>query len=147
MQIFCCECQNNIEARLTDGEEVYNHRKDLYSLPFWICDKCKNFVGCHHKTNERTKPLGVIPNKEIKKMRMAIHNTIDPIWQQFKNKPARKMRGAIYGYISDIIGKEYHSADISNIIDAKKIYKIIKSNEFIEHCNTKIKKYKIEFNL
>jgi hypothetical protein len=49
--IFCCECREKVNARLTEGEEIYPHREDLKDLPFWICDKCKNFVGCHHKTD------------------------------------------------------------------------------------------------
>ena len=66
-------------ARLTDGKEVYPHRSDLNSLPFWICDRCRNFVGCHHKTKNPTRPLGCIPNKEMKNARKHIHNLLDPI--------------------------------------------------------------------
>ena len=64
--IFCCGCQSDVQARLTDGAEIYAHRRDLASLPFWKCDACGNFVGCHHKTKHRTRPLGCIPTKEIK---------------------------------------------------------------------------------
>ena len=56
--IFCCGCQRKVDARLTNGEEMYPHRYDLANLPFWKCDVCQNFVGCHHKTKNRTKPLG-----------------------------------------------------------------------------------------
>ena len=66
--IECVECKATVEARLTDGSEIYPHRKDLHKLPFWKCDHCGNFVGCHHKTKKRTRPLGCIPNKEIKKL-------------------------------------------------------------------------------
>lgn len=61
--IFCCCCENDVHARLTDGREIYPHRHDLYSLPFWRCDGCGNHVGCHHKTKDRTRPLGVIPTR------------------------------------------------------------------------------------
>jgi len=43
MKIFCCGCGQDIDARLTDGAEIFPYRKDLYSLPFWKCDACGNF--------------------------------------------------------------------------------------------------------
>lgn len=46
-KIFCCKCNKHIKARLTNGKEVYPYRSDLHKLPFWKCDQCKNFVGCH----------------------------------------------------------------------------------------------------
>jgi hypothetical protein len=73
MCIYCCKCGGYVNARLTDGKETYPHRPDLYGLPFWRCDTCKNFVGCHHKTKERTRPLGCIPTKAIKDARKKIH--------------------------------------------------------------------------
>lgn len=67
--LYCCGCQCLVEARLTTGAEVYPHRDDLAELPFWRCDICKNWVGCHWKTADRTRPLGNIPTKEIKAAR------------------------------------------------------------------------------
>ena len=64
--IHCCECSEKVNARLTDECEIYPHRQDLKSLPFWKCDTCGNHVGCHHKTKNRTQPLGCIPSDEIK---------------------------------------------------------------------------------
>lgn len=120
MNLYCCGCNKDVEPRLTDGKEVYPHRKDLYSIPFWKCDGCGNFVGCHHKTPERTKPLGVIPSKELKKARMRVHALIDPIWQS-----GRLPRGKIYAHISRLIGKPYHSAEIRTVEEADKIYEIV----------------------
>ncbi len=68
MLIYCCGCNEKIKARLTNGEEIYPHRTDLYLLPFWKCDSCGNFVGCHHKTDNPTKPLGCIPSHQRLKM-------------------------------------------------------------------------------
>ena len=121
MLIYCCECEYKVKARLTNGKEVYPHRKDLYKLPFWICDNCDNFVGCHHKTKNKTKPLGVIPNKDIKKARKEIHKILDPLW-----KEKGKNRAFLYALISDKLGYEYHTAEIQDINEARKIYKIIK---------------------
>lgn len=121
-KIYCCGCQHEVDARLTDGSEVYSHRADLKDLPFWICDGCNNFVGCHHKTKQRTKPLGVIPTPEIKKARQEIHKILDPIWQSGKMP-----RGKVYHEIAGAIGvQNYHTAEIRTIEQARKVYIAIK---------------------
>lgn len=116
MKIYCCACGNDVDARLTDGKEIYPHRLDLFSLPFWKCDKCKNFVGCHHKTKDRTKPLGCIPTPEIKNARKQIHSLLDPLWTS-----GRMKRGAIYGRLSAVLGREYHTAEIRTMSEANTI--------------------------
>lgn len=121
MNIYCCGCKIDAQARLTDGREIYPHREDLSDLPFWKCDTCKNHVGCHHKTKDRTKPLGNIPTKELKNARQHIHRILDPLW-----KSGRFKRGQIYAKISNSIGYEYHTAEIKTVDEARKIYKIIK---------------------
>lgn len=119
--IYCCGCQEKVEARLTDGREIYPHRGDLADLPFWKCDTCGNFVGCHHKTKDRTRPLGCIPTPEIKNARKHIHRILDPLW-----KSGRYNRGKLYGIISERIGWEYHTASIRSVEEAREIYKIVK---------------------
>jgi hypothetical protein len=117
--IYCCCCNKDIKPRLTSGEEVYPHREDLHSLPFWRCDTCGNFVGCHHKDkNNPTLPLGIIATPEIKNARRHIHALIDPLW-----KSGKIPRGTLYKKISDAIGKKYHAANISSIFEARKIYR------------------------
>jgi hypothetical protein len=59
--IYCCGCKSEVQVRLTDGSEIYPHSPDLHHIPFWKCDACKNYVGCHWKTKDRTRPLGNIP--------------------------------------------------------------------------------------
>ena len=122
MLIRCCGCNSEkVEARLTDGSEIYPHREDLHELPFWKCDKCGNHVGCHHKTSNRTAPLGCIPTQEIKNARQHIHKILDPLWQSKKYK-----RSYIYMKISEFIGWKYHTAAIRDIEDARNIYRFIK---------------------
>lgn len=118
--IWCCACNCDINARLTNGKEIYPHRKDLYSLPFWVCDKCSNFVGCHHKTKNPTNPLGVIATKEIKNARIYIHAALDPLW-----KDGKFTRKELYKKISNEIGYEYHTAELKTIEEARKAYRII----------------------
>lgn len=121
MMIQCCGCNEKIEARLTNGKEIYPHRKDLYSLPFWKCDKCGNFVGCHHKTENRTRPLGCISTPEIKNARKHIHALLDPIW-----KSKKITRNKLYKMLSDKLGFNYHTANIRSINEARKVYREIK---------------------
>lgn len=121
--VYCCGCQAEVPARLTDGSEIYPHRADLASLPFWRCDTRHNFVGCHHKTEDRTRPLGCIPTPEIKRARSQIHRILDPIWKRGKMN-----RGAIYDRIARELGKtEYHTADIRSIDEARIVYRQIVS--------------------
>jgi hypothetical protein len=115
-KIHCCECNAKVAARLTNGREMYPHRTDLASLPFWVCDACHNFVGCHHKTANRTKPLGCIPTVELKKLRQEIHRAIDPLW-----KSKMISRNRLYARLSKILGRQYHTADIRTVNEAKLI--------------------------
>ncbi len=121
MKIRCCGCNGSkVTARLTNGKEIYPHRKDLYDLPFWKCDVCGNFVGCHHKTKNRTQPLGCIPTPEIKNARQHIHRILDPIW---KSKLAK--RNEIYAWLSEQLGWKYHTAQIRSIEEARKVYRLV----------------------
>lgn len=121
MKIYCCGCGHDIQARLTNGSEIYPHRKDLKSLPFWKCDECGNFVGCHKKSRTPTKPLGVIPSPELRNARIKIHEILDPIW-----KNGHMTRGNVYREIANSLGiDEYHTANIRNIEYARKVYKAI----------------------
>jgi hypothetical protein len=102
---------------LTSGAETYPHRPDLADIPRWICDTCKNHVGTHHKTADRTRPLGNIPSKELQKARIHIHNLIDPMW-----KSRRVSRRDVYGHLSAKLGYEYHTAEIKTIEEARRVY-------------------------
>ncbi|MGD1455280.1 zinc-finger-containing protein [Vibrio harveyi] len=118
--LWCCGCQTEVNARLTNGGEIYPRRIDLADLPFWICDTCKNFVGCHHKTNKPTTPLGIIATPEIKNARKHIHALMDPLWKSGKIK-----RGKLYAMLSKRIGKTYHTGEIRTLSDARLVYKHI----------------------
>jgi len=121
--IWCCGCSKAVKARLTDGAEIYPHRPDLSDLPFWRCDGCRNFVGCHHKTKDRTNPLGCIPTPEIKNARSHIHRILDPIWKRGKMK-----RSAVYDRIAADVGLvEYHTAEIKTVEAARDVYAAVVS--------------------
>ena len=123
MNIWCCGCGGEVSARLTDGGEVYPRRPDLCDLPFWRCDACGNFVGCHHKTKDRTKPLGCIPTPEIKAARQHIHRILDPLWQG----GAIDRRSAYRRIAKDLGIEEYHTAEIRTVEEARGVYRAVLS--------------------
>lgn len=118
--LHCCGCDKKVTPRLTDGKEIYPHRNDLYRLPFWVCDACGNYVGCHHKTGNPTKPLGCIPTPQLRKARAAVHMYVDPIWR-------RKLRSRkqLYADISREIGYPFHSADTKTVADCYHIMDVV----------------------
>lgn len=117
--IYCCNCKDEVNARLTDGKEIYPHREDLHSLPFWKCDSCGGKVGCHHKTKNRTAPLGVIPSPRISKIRGLIHCNLDIIWRTGVS-PRKK----VYSLMSKHLGYEFHSAKIKSDDEADKCLRL-----------------------
>ena len=125
-EIYCCGCGEEVKARLTNGAEIYQHRADLHALPFWKCDACGNYVGCHHKTKDPTRPLGNIPTGEIRKARGYIHAILDPMWQHTPREHRKRMRTEIYAKLSEKMGREYHTADIRTIEEAREVYRAVK---------------------
>lgn len=115
-KIFCIACDKGVEARLTDGKEIYPHRPDLYATPFWKCDVCKNYVGCHHRSETPTKPLGCIATPEIFKLRHEIHDIIDPIWRS-----GIMPRQRVYQLLTEVLGRQYHTADLRSIEECRLI--------------------------
>lgn len=119
-EIYCCECKQVVNARFTDWKEVYPHLRELPYHNFYICDKCKNFVGVHKGTNI---PLGTIPTKEIKEYRKKIHSIIDPIF--LKSKDKHFTRKNIYRFLSEKLNKQYHTALLSCKEDCEKVIKCL----------------------
>lgn len=118
--IYCVGCQTDVNAELISGKDVYPSRADLADIPIWRCPNCKNTVGCHHKTNNPTKPLGVIATPELKKKRMKIHAVLDPMW-----KTGGFSRQEVYRQLSDDLGYSFHTANIQSIDEANRVIRII----------------------
>ena len=129
--IWCCGCNKNVRANLTDGGEVYPHRSDLRKLPFWKCFDCHNFVGCHHKTNNPTKPLGCIPTPEIKKFRKQIHALLDPLW-----KNGTYSRADIYKILTTEVGYKYHTASLKTVDECNKVLIALAKITEVERADT-----------
>lgn len=118
--IYCTGCKRDVQARLTNGQELYPHRPDLYELPFWECDTCGGYVGCHHKTATPTKPLGFIGTPAIFDARKKIHALLDPLW-----KSGHIKRGQAYAHISKQLGRPYHTGEIKDLHEAATIWRIV----------------------
>ncbi len=119
--IYCAGCEKDVPARLTNGAEIYPHRKDLAGLPFWVCDACGNYVGCHHKTKDRATPLGIIPTPAIRSARKHIHARLDPLW-----KGGKWTRSQIYQELARRLGlRQYHTAEIRSVEDARAVYRAL----------------------
>lgn len=119
--IWCCSCAVEVLARPTTGAEVYPHRPDCAALPLWICDGCGNHVSAHYKVSSHRligQPMGCIPSPEVRRARKAIHDLIDPHWQA-----GRISRRDLYAAISRTIGREYHTAEIRSVDEAKAVWR------------------------
>jgi hypothetical protein len=121
-KIYCCGCAIDVLPRLTDGKEIYPNRRDMSSIPFWKCDSCGNYVGCHHKTANKTRPLGCIPTPSVRIARQKIHSIIDPLWR-FGNLS----RSAVYKAVSKAIGKQFHTAEIRSVKEAAEVVEFVKA--------------------
>jgi hypothetical protein len=115
--IWCCECKGTVKARLTTGKEVYAHRPDLHTNAFWICDTCHNYCGVH-KVNKN--PLGNIATPELRRARQNIHTILDPLWKELDYN-----RQALYEYISEKVGWDYHTAKLKTVEEAMAVYWIV----------------------
>lgn len=96
---LCLHCKT--PARLTDGEEIYPHRRDLWQKPFWICT-CGAYCGCHPGTY---RSLGMPANKETRNARSMLHDrALDPLWKPLPAGERNKRRKQIYAYLGQAMG-------------------------------------------
>lgn len=124
-EIYCCSCEKDVLAKQITGDVAYPNSLKLYTKKFWQCSACLCFVGCHPSG----KPLGVIPTKQMRKLRSEIHGWIDDLW-----KKQICSRGKIYSKMSELMGvEEFHTAKLKTIAEhyqalecAKKLDKQIK---------------------
>ena len=128
MKLWCCGCNDYIQAELVGGEKIYPHRPDLYELKFYQCPHCKNYVGTHKQWGKGTdgrqyniRALGCIPTPELKNARHKIHEILDPLWKG-KRSGSRKR---LYKTLSDELGYEYHTANTRTIEECRTVYKLI----------------------
>jgi hypothetical protein len=117
-------------ASLQDNSLLYNG-KSYGNGKAYICDRfpeCRGSVGVH----PNGKPLGTIPDQETKKLRMAVHAVIDPLWRNQVHQPKRVARGAVYGYLRHIMGMTAEECHIGNFTaaDCRKALRAIEQLPF-----------------
>ena len=79
------------------GEAIYPHRPDLYRRRFFRCQTHTDYyVGTHRKSGEA---LGVLANKEHRRLKILCHRYFDPHWKERGND-----RSALYQRLSDEMG-------------------------------------------
>lgn len=83
------------EAELVTGEKTYPHLTSLHHIPFWFCQPCEAWVGCHPGTKT---PLGSVANAELRLKRMQAHSAFDSTWTN------RKERSKQYAWLADVMG-------------------------------------------
>lgn len=106
---ICPDCK--VEARLTDGMEIWPHRPDLHAKPIWTCDGCGGRVGCHPGT---TDPLGTPAGPELRRARGDLHEKrLDPLWREalesgfykgksrYRNGIVKTARTRVYEWLAD----------------------------------------------
>lgn len=90
---YCCR-----PTVLVHGRDLYPHLEHLADKPFYYCEPCVAWVGCHYGT---TEPLGRLANAELRKAKGNAHNAFDRIW---KGPAATMSRSEAYLWLSERLG-------------------------------------------
>lgn len=116
----CIECGKQPE--LVRGERIYPHRSDLRDRPFWLCEPCNAYVGCHVGT---TNPLGRPAGPETRGARSAAHRVFDPLWRN-----GRMSRTQAYRWLREAMGltKEECHIGMMNAEQARQALRIVLQN-------------------
>lgn len=94
------------DATFGPNEGFYGKRytSGAGSYMAWYCKEHDAFVGVHG--NDAKRPLGTLANGPLRRARMQVHATIDPLWKQWKMK-----RGKVYAILSEYFGEPYHTGE------------------------------------
>jgi hypothetical protein len=97
MTVTCPYCGG--DAEWISNEAVYGRRYG-HSWMIWLCRPCEAFVGCHKNTQ---KPLGTLARRDLRRLRIAAHGHIDPLWRS-----GRYRRKTVYRALARVFGREVH---------------------------------------
>lgn len=86
-------------AEWVPNAEVYG-RPYGASYMIWLCRPCEAWVGCHKNTRE---PKGTLAKKELRDLRIAAHDHIDPLWRD-----GRYQRRQVYAALNRWFGQIIH---------------------------------------
>jgi len=99
---ICQYC--NQFSELVKGDVIYEHRKDLHNLNFYMCKPCDAYVGCHKGSKI---PLGILANKELRTWKNRAHTEFDILW-----KRKRMSRSESYKWMQEAMGMSAEDAHI-----------------------------------
>jgi len=103
-------------SKKVTGKVIYPHRIDLWSLTFYHCNECKDYVGCHGDTD---KPLGRLANAELIKFKGMAHEVFDTLWREKLMK-----RNQAYKWLAVQLGIESRDCHIG-MFDIETCKKVI----------------------
>jgi len=105
----------------TTNDKVYG--KIYGNGKVYMCTNCDAYVGCH----KNGEPLGILANKELRRLKKQAHALFDPIWKSRTEK-----RGLLYKKLAkqlDIETKDCHFGHFEKNMLLKSI-SIIKTWEY-----------------
>ena len=91
----CIECGKSVDAVLTEGAVVFKDKPAARYYKFWVCPHCKNSVA---RRKDDGKPVGAIPNPQVRRLRQNIHMSLDAVWATGRFK-----RRDTYDYIARLL--------------------------------------------
>ena len=89
-------------APWVENKEKYG-RNYGKSYMCYYCAEHDTYVGCHNNTRQ---PLGTMADAELRKLRMAVHAKIDPLWRSGDHR-----RKDVYKALSKQLGYQYHTGE------------------------------------
>lgn len=116
--IWCTCCNKMMPSVLREAKLVTPKSKPASML--WVCTGCLNYISCHQHSGGLIKPMGCIANPELRAARKHIHAKLDAIWRL-----GFMTRNDIYASLSNSIGREYHTAEIKTVPEARNIYRLL----------------------
>ena len=132
-------------AQLVTGADIYRGSPELASKPYWRCEPCQTWCGCHAGTN---KPLGIPADKATRDARQHVHkDVLDPLWQgainalgyEPEDEKARAIirnvaRKRVYEYLANRMGltrAETHTG-LFSIEQCRQAYRILRDVDYPE---------------
>ena len=71
--VTCNYCDK--PARLVSGRSIYYDIPELHNNNYWVCKDCDARVRCH-RNNKSNKPIGILCNKELRRLKRIINGKI-----------------------------------------------------------------------
>lgn len=94
---------------MVTGSRIYPNRPDLADKPMWACLPCRAWTGCHPGTEKR---VGRLANAATRRLRMAAHDALDPLW-----KSGRMKRKEVYAWLGEELGLAKHDCHVGWMTD------------------------------